>query len=105
MPRMVRARLIHGICHYFGQWISGDDRGFRSANHKIHSSGDYKNPPPPGEHEGLRHWVQSHMSESPVTLEEPEYPVLGSAFILKLHREGATVRCLCCGSTHISRAL
>ena len=26
-------------------WLPGDDRGFRSRGHRLHSSGDYKNPP------------------------------------------------------------
>jgi hypothetical protein len=34
-------------------WLHGDPRGFRSRRHRIHSSGDYKNPPPRGEHELL----------------------------------------------------
>ncbi len=34
-------------------WLPGDERGFRSKHHKIHSSGDYKHPPPPDEHAGL----------------------------------------------------
>jgi hypothetical protein len=92
---------MHAICHYFGQWLPADDRGFRAVDHKIHSSGDYKNPPPVHEHEGLRNWIKSHMGGDPVFLEPPEYPVLGSAFIHKLNKIGGVVRCLCCGATHI----
>lgn len=39
-------------------WLPGSERGWRSRNHKRHSSGDYKNPPPKSEHAGLREWVQ-----------------------------------------------
>jgi hypothetical protein len=98
---MASVRLIHGIAHYFGQWISGDERGFRSADHKIHSSGDYKHRPPRHEHEGLRLWVKSHLSQEPVLLAPPEYQILANAFILKLVNDGSSVRCLCCGATHI----
>jgi len=35
-------------------WLHGDGRGFRSRGHRIHSSGDYRDPPPEGEHAGLR---------------------------------------------------
>ena len=35
-------------------WLPGDERGFRSRRHRLHSSGDYRNPPPPGEHAELR---------------------------------------------------
>ncbi len=34
-------------------WHHGAPRGFRSRDHRIHSSGDYRNPPPKGEHKGL----------------------------------------------------
>jgi hypothetical protein len=37
-------------------WLPGDQRGFRNRQHRIHSSGDYKNPPPRWEHEGLRRY-------------------------------------------------
>ena len=38
--------------------MHGDDRGFRSRGHRIHSSGDYKHPPPAGEHAGLLEFHQ-----------------------------------------------
>ncbi|HEX3314753.1 MAG TPA: hypothetical protein VHR72_07680 [Gemmataceae bacterium] len=28
----------------YGSWLPGNPRGFRSRKHRIHSSGDYKNP-------------------------------------------------------------
>lgn len=37
-------------------WLPGDERGFRNRDHRIDSSGDYKDPPPPEEHEGLRRY-------------------------------------------------
>ena len=37
-------------------WLPGDDRGFRSRDHRIDSSGNYKKPPPTEEHEGLRRY-------------------------------------------------
>ena len=30
-----------------GNWLRGDERGWRSRNHREHVEGDYKNPPPP----------------------------------------------------------
>jgi hypothetical protein len=95
------ARTIHAICHYYRQWLPGDERGWRSVNHKRHSTGDYKNPPPHAEHAGLRNWIRSHQAHTPVTLSPAEYPVVGSAFILKLDQIGGRVRCLACGPTHI----
>jgi hypothetical protein len=43
----------HVVFHTRGAWLPGNQRGFRSFNHKTHSSGDYKQPPPHGEHAGL----------------------------------------------------
>ena len=39
----------HVTLSTYGSWLPGDQRGFRSRKHKIHSSGDYKNPPPASE--------------------------------------------------------
>ncbi len=43
----------HVIWSTRGAWLPGDPRGFRDHDHRIHSTGDYKAPPPPGEHAGL----------------------------------------------------
>jgi len=42
--------------------LHGDPRGFRSRRHRIHSSGDYKNPPHPNEHVHLRTWMQVQLN-------------------------------------------
>jgi len=38
----------HIMCHTYGTWLPGDERGFRSRHHREHVDGDYKNPPPAG---------------------------------------------------------
>jgi hypothetical protein len=43
----------HVICNTHCSWLPGDPRGFRNREHRVHSSGDYKSPPPTGEHAGL----------------------------------------------------
>jgi hypothetical protein len=40
----------HIIINSKGSWLHGDPRGFRHRGHRIHSSGNYKKPPPAGEH-------------------------------------------------------
>lgn len=50
----------HVIWNTLGSWLPGDPRGFRNRNHRIHSSGDYRNPPPRDEHELLFRYNQSH---------------------------------------------
>lgn len=48
----------HVVISTRSSWLPGSPRGWRSRNHKRHSSGDYKKPPPPDEHEGLREYVE-----------------------------------------------
>lgn len=48
----------HVILSTRRSWLHGDERGFRSREHRIHSSGDYKNPPPVGEHALLLKYQQ-----------------------------------------------
>jgi len=50
---MGQLQWYHIIFNTLGSWLPGDPRGFRNRDHRIHSSGDYRNPPPKGEHEGL----------------------------------------------------
>ncbi len=40
----------HVTINTHSSWLPGDPRGFRSHGHTTHSSGDYKKPPPVGEH-------------------------------------------------------
>src|SRR3954463_7947958 len=58
----------HITINTHGSWLHGDSRGFRSRDHRIHSSGDYKNPPPADEHEGLRRY---HKARHPHPIEIP----------------------------------
>lgn len=52
-------RWVHLIWNTLGSWLPGDERGFRSRRHRVHSSGDYKNRPRAGEHAGLKRWVEA----------------------------------------------
>ncbi|HSZ57931.1 MAG TPA: hypothetical protein VK797_19865 [Tepidisphaeraceae bacterium] len=45
-------------------WLPGDKRGWRSRDHRIHSSGDYKNPPPRDEHDGLLRYNKARSAKS-----------------------------------------
>ena len=48
----------HLMWHTYGTWLPGNPRGFRNRDHRVHSSGDYRNPPPPEEHAGLYRYAQ-----------------------------------------------
>ena len=59
--------LWHSQFSTYAAWLPGDRRGFRSRDHRIHSSGNYKNPPPPEEHAGLRRYHR-HRHPEPVRI-------------------------------------
>jgi hypothetical protein len=59
----------------YGNWLPGDPRGFRSDNHRIHSSGDYKHRPPTGEHAALHHHAQQSLTQPPVQLSPFHFPI------------------------------
>ena len=68
-------------------WLPGDERGFRSRDHRIHSSGDYKNPPPEDEHEGLREYNEEQ-SGDPIVIPPDLRPVIGKAIVKNLLGRG-----------------
>ncbi|MEM6561930.1 MAG: hypothetical protein AAF656_10025 [Planctomycetota bacterium] len=51
-------RWCHITLHARNSWLHGDPRGFRDRNHRKHSSGDYRNPPPAGEHDALHRYFR-----------------------------------------------
>ncbi len=78
-------RWRHVVISTVNSWLPGDPRGFRSRKHKIHSSGDYKHRPPPGEHAGLHAYHQRN-SGRPVIISPELRPVVGRAILAKLKK-------------------
>ncbi|MBT3279790.1 MAG: hypothetical protein HN909_03110 [Phycisphaerales bacterium] len=72
-------------------WIPGDERGFRNRHHRIHSTGDYKNPPPPEEHAGLRNYCKSIAGEE-ILFPKPLRKPMGNAMLATLQK--ANLRCI-----------
>ncbi|MEA2736213.1 MAG: hypothetical protein QOE14_2664 [Humisphaera sp.] len=62
-------RWRHLVIGTYRSWDVGDERGFRSRGHRIHSSGDYQNLPPENEHKGLRDY---HRRNAAPRVEIPE---------------------------------
>ena len=87
----------HVIVSTYGSWLPGDSRGFRSRHHKIHSSGDYKAPPPPDEHAGLR---ISNSKVEKIILPHDLKQVVGEAIIAKLEKLTYRVNAVSVAPTH-----
>jgi hypothetical protein len=81
----------HIILSTHSSWLPGDPRGFRSRHHRIHSSGDYRQPPPQGEHAGL-HRYHKVRSEATKAIPPACRPVVGQTFLKKLSADD--VSCL-----------
>ena len=90
----------HIILNTRGSWLPGDPRGFRSRAHRIHSSGDYKNPPPTGEHAVLHNYAKL-ASKPPVTLPADLRALVGDAILRKSNQQGFEVIAICVGSNHV----
>jgi REP element-mobilizing transposase RayT len=86
MPRRAAHKKVwrHIIINTHGSWLHGDQRGFRSRDHRIHSSGDYRNPPPPGEHAPLLRYRKKQCPDE-IRIDAKLRPIIGHAMISKLH--------------------
>ena len=80
----------HVIINTRNSWLHGDERSFRSRKHRIHSSGDYKKRPPPGEHLELNLY-HGGKSSPEVHIEYAERAVIGRAFVAYLREKGYKV--------------
>jgi REP element-mobilizing transposase RayT len=75
----------HVVISTHNSWLPGDPRGFRTRHHKIHSSGDYRHLPPPGEHAGL-HRYSKQICEEPIIIPWEMRAAAGRAIVRKLHK-------------------
>jgi hypothetical protein len=76
----------HVIVNTHSSWLPGSPRGFRNRKHRIHSSGDYRSPPPPGEHEGL-HRYNAGKSSPQVEIPQELQGVVGTTLVNYLAHE------------------
>ena len=81
----------HVVINSCGSWLPGDSRGFRSRDHRIHSSGDYHHRPPAGEHAGLLSYATARTGRE-VHFSADERTLLGQAILRSL--ASADVPCI-----------
>lgn len=90
---------VHAIVSTYGTWLPGDPRGFRDHGHRVHSSGDYKRPPPPGEHAGLHRYAKRRAGPEVVIPPALREPIAG-AFAEKLIEVRCPPRTVAVGKVH-----
>lgn len=92
-------RWRHVIINTKCTWHHGDARGFRSREHRIHSSGDYRHRPPKGEHEGLLRYRNEHSGDE-VHIDRELRPRIGLALREKLLGCEHRVLCVAVSKVH-----
>src|SRR6266496_2426634 len=92
-------RWRHLIFNTKGTWLHGDQRGFRNRRHRIHSSGDYKHPPPRGEHANLLLYMKDR-SSGEVTIPYASRAVIGRAIVGYLQSMGLRVLAVAIAKVH-----
>ena len=96
----VPLRWRHVIINTRCSWLHADERGFRSRGPRIQSSGDYKNPPPKREHEGLREYHRRR-SGDPITIDRDLREIVIRAFVEKLRELAFSVVVVSAGGRHV----
>ena len=92
-------RWRHVVISTLNSWLPGDPRGFRSVDHKVYSSGDYKNPPLEGEHAGL-HRYSKKISGDKVTISRELRETIGIEIRDELAKKLCTLLVISVSATH-----
>src|SRR3954452_9817242 len=96
----MRMRWRHVMVNTHCTWLPGSAKGFRNRRHRIHSSGDYKHPPPAGEHKGLREYNQLRAAK-PLEIPPKLREKIGRSFVKRLRDEGYTVLAVSVSAEHV----
>jgi len=93
-------RWFHTQIWLYGHWLPGDAKGFRNKKHRIHSSGDYKSPPPPDEHAGLQTHARRLLKQPPITLTPQQRKLLGELLLRWCRLKHIPVAAVSVGGAH-----
>ena len=91
----------HLMASTFGQWLPGDDRGFRTRHHREHVEGDYKSPPPERKYEARHAHVKKSMKRPTVWLPEAAREKACREIAGALKQYGIEFIDLCVTATHL----
>ena len=91
----------HLTMGFYGTWLYGDRRGFRTRRHREHVHGDYKNPPPPGKYEQAEARSAASLKQRPVLVNETYRQVVGRALVKRLRQLGAFVLAAAVAARHV----
>jgi REP element-mobilizing transposase RayT len=91
---------VHVTCSTRGQWLPGDPRGFRDHDHRIHSSGNYKDFPPLHQHAGLRIYA-ARLNQQTIVLTCMQRTIIGEAITKKLKSMDVPIRIIAVAATHV----
>ena len=90
----------HVVFSTHNSWLPGSPLGFRNRDHRIHSSGDYKNPPPLGEHAGLHRYAKK-ISGEPVVIPAELREQIGRAMIAEFKKHDCRILAIAVASNHV----
>ena len=77
----------HIVTHVYGSWLRGDPRGWRSANHREHVVGDYRNTPPKGKYKIMFERSRALMKRDPVSVQTRLRGFVVNAVVEKFQRD------------------
>jgi len=89
----------HVVISTYNSWLPGDPRGFRTRRHKVHSSDDYRQPPPIGEHRGL-HAYSRALGGTAIEVTPAVRGAIGQALVTTLSRHRRRVLAIAVGAYH-----
>ncbi|MEX1088840.1 MAG: hypothetical protein WEC36_06395, partial [Phycisphaeraceae bacterium] len=93
-------RWYHTQIWLYGHWLPGDAKGFRSRNHRVHSSGDYKQLPPAGEHAGLYRHAKALLKGQPITLTSAQRQCVGPLIVRWFELKELAIAAVSVGGAH-----
>ncbi len=90
----------HVVLSTKGRWLHGDPQGFRSRDHRIHSSGTSEYAPVPGEHKALHEYHQAR-SATAVRIAADLRRTIADTFAAALVNSGWRVRVVSLTDAHL----